>query len=66
MAGWLRGKEPPKVQDPPPPPPTVDEATERVRSKDETRRRKGHAASVLTSPEGVSESPVRIKTLLGA
>ena len=61
----------PNVQAPPPPPPpppvpTIDKAAERRQAADALARKKGHAASVLTGPEGVGATPLQTKTLIGS
>lgn len=56
----------PKMPKPPGPPPTIDEAAESQQASDEARRRRGRAASILTSPTGVGSTPVGTKSLLGA
>jgi hypothetical protein len=63
MASLFSSPETPKM---PPPPPTIDKARGEAEAKDAARRRRGAAASVLTSPEGVGSSPVGTKTLLGS
>jgi len=50
----------------PPPPPTVDDAAARQKSSDKLRQRRGRAATVLTSPEGINASNTGAPTLLGA
>lgn len=57
-----------KIKMPPPPPgvPTIDDAAENQSQRDAMRRRRGRAASILTSPTGVGSTPVGSKTLLGA
>ena len=47
-------------------PPTVDDAAEAQRKADEARKRRGRAATYLTTPRGVASSPVGTKTLVGA
>lgn len=59
----------PAVPPPPPPPPskeTADNAVATQNAKDEARRRRGAAATVLTGPEGVGSTPVATKSLLGS
>jgi hypothetical protein len=51
---------------PPAPPPSIDDASERQSRADAARRRRGRAATVLTSPAGVGEQAAATKTLLGA
>lgn len=62
----LFGGDKPKMPPPPPPPPMIDDAMEEQRSRDATRRRKGMAASIYTSPTGVGSAAVGTKTLLGS
>ena len=55
-----------KLPPPPPPPPSIDEAMESQSARDASKRRRGMAASILTSPTGVGSAPVGTKTLLGS
>ena len=57
----------PDIPDPivPPPVPTVDEAAQRQQSADRIRKRKGRAATVLTSDQGTSAT-TGAPTLLGS
>lgn len=54
---------PPKIN--PPAVPTRDEAKESRQIEDALRRRKGTAATILTSPMGASQAQTASKTLLG-
>jgi hypothetical protein len=58
----------PKIPDPiiPPPPPTVDDAAARQKSSDAYRKRRGRAATVITSPQGINQSNTGAPTLLGS
>jgi hypothetical protein len=65
--GGLFGSKAPKMPAPPPPPPTVDDATEKQAQADAARRRKGMAATIYTSPSGLSgQTKTGQKTLLGS
>lgn len=54
---------PPKIT--PPPVPTRDEAKESRQIEDALRRRKGTAATILTSPLGTSAPETATKRLMG-
>lgn len=50
---------------PPPPPPTKDDAADAQAARDVMRKRKGRAATVLTSPTGINSENTGASTLLG-
>lgn len=50
----------------PPPVPTINDALLARSRVDEVRRRKGRAASVLTGPSGVNNTPLGFQTLIGS
>lgn len=57
---------PPPPPPPPAPPPTVDMAREGMRRQDEASRRRGRAATVLTSQDASQVQPqTAAKKLLG-
>lgn len=49
--------EPPQAPPPPPSTPTIDDARDRQRNADLLRRRRGYAATVLSSDQKTNEQP---------
>lgn len=73
MQALLGGSKPAPVIAPPPPPPpapSIDQAASRVAAEkaaqDAALRKRGRAASVLTGSEGVADTPIAKKTLVGS
>jgi hypothetical protein len=62
------GDSPAPLPPPPaPPPPTVNDAARVSRDQaDALRRKRGRASSVKTGAEGVGDTPVATKTLVGS
>ena len=69
------GFDPPNILPPPAPPkletpPDIVAAADRSRqerdARDQASRRRGRRSTVLTGPEGVGNTPVGLKTLVGS
>jgi hypothetical protein len=58
--------ETPGLPEPPGPPPTIDDAKVAQQKADAARRRRGRAATYLTTPRGVASTPVGTRALTGA
>lgn len=58
----------PQLPPPPKPPavPTIDQARIRQEASDAQLRKRGARQSVLTGPEGVGNTPVQVKSLIGS
>ena len=67
MGGFFSKPKKPKPPPPPPDPVTVDQATEATDSALRAARKRGRAASILTSADGVGDAPgsVAVRRLLG-
>lgn len=66
-------KPAPQVMAPPPPPPpapSIDQAASRTAaenaSRDAALRKRGRAAAVMTGSDGVENTPIAKKTLVGS
>lgn len=66
LGGGQQQVQAPPPPAPPPPVPTVSDVRARRNVVDAMAKKKGQAASVLTSPEGVGATPTQTKTLIGS
>ena len=67
MGGFFSRPKKPKPPPPPPDPVTVDETAEASENALRAARKRGRAASILTSADGVGDVPgsVAVRRLLG-
>lgn len=70
FGGGSKAPQPMAPPPPPPPAPTMDQAASRTAaekaSQDATLRKRGRAAAVITGSEGVANTPIAKKTLVGS